>query len=80
MSRQYGSNVNASLIRELRMIAQNFFRHKEDMSFWGSRSSAPSAPAMKCARCLGTKKGNPQLRVNDAVTIFDGTALCEAHV
>lgn len=81
-------NVNASLIREVRMIAQQFFRSKENSTFWESyHGKAPAAAAqvqvqyspLKCARCVGNRLKNPK-DAKDAITIFEGTALCQDHV
>lgn len=77
------TQLNASLIREVRMIAQQFFRSRENTGFWngyhGKTSATPEAPALKCARCVGLKRRG-QTKVNDAITLFEGTALCEDHL
>lgn len=69
-------NVNASLIREIRMIAQQFFRHKDTEAFLGSRSQKPSIAVLKCAPCLRANRKKP----HDAITIDNGRAVCEEHM
>lgn len=76
MSYRKTPHMNASLIREVRMIAQQFFQTKRDENFWSSRSPQPkAAPALvlKCARC---PRGNRR----NAISLFEGTAVCEEHL
>lgn len=78
------NQLNASLIREVRMIAQQFFRSKENSTFWENyhgKKKTVVAPTMtwKCARCLAINRARPK-DVNDAVTFFEGTAVCEQHL
>lgn len=81
------NQLNASLIREVRMIAQQFFRSKENSTFWETyhgrtKAAAPTPPTLhlKCARCFGLRKSKPDLIPKDAVTMFEGTAVCEDHI
>lgn len=69
-------NVNASLIREVRMIAQQFFRSKDSQAFWGRHAPTPPPAAfrLKCSQCMETTS-EPQT----AVTVYNGNALCEKH-
>lgn len=67
-------NVNASLIREVRMIINQFFRHKESETFWGSRASKPQIAVLKCGVCMEFSN-----RPKDAITVYDGTAMCQPH-
>lgn len=64
-------NVNASLIREIRMIAQQLFRHK---NLSKSEKTAP-APVLRCGECMKVTS-----RLIPAVTIYNGTAVCLNHV
>lgn len=64
-------NVNASLIREVRMIAQQFFRHK---NFFEPRYQAPKIPALKCCFCRDVKK-KPQ----EATEVIQGYSVCPNH-
>lgn len=80
------NQLNASLIREVRMIAQQFFRSKENSTFWESyHGKAPAAKVqvqyspLKCARCVGNRLKDPK-DAKDAITIFEGTALCQDHI
>lgn len=67
--RYVGPNVNASLIREVRMVAQQFFGHRQKPLFETVQAT------LKCIFCL--KEGN--LRPKDAITIADGQAVCSGH-
>lgn len=71
--------VNASLIREFRMIAQQFFRSQETVSFWQSRRTQNAEPttALKCVTCL---RSNKQLKPRAAVAISDGQSVCMLHL
>lgn len=76
MSYRKAPHMNASLIREVRMIAQQFFQTKRDETFWGSRSPAPkAAPALKCVVCLRESSV-----ARNAVTICNGNAVCQQHL
>lgn len=59
--------VNASLIREARMIFQHFMQRSPG-------APRKSAPTQLCARCLGLGTDRP------AVTMCQGTAVCRNHV
>lgn len=75
-------NVNASLIREVRMIAQQFFRSKSDASFWNSYSKVNSPKekthiiSLTCAPCIRTGRGTPE----PAITVTKGEAVCHIHM
>lgn len=79
-SRRYGHNVNASLIRELRMIAQDFFytQRSNKNSIFNPKRQAASQPTatLKCSFCLNVRKNKPQ----DAVTVINGHAACDDHL
>lgn len=67
-------NVNASLIREVRMIVQQFFRHKESATFWESKPPRPQVAVLKCSFCVDIRK-----RPLDADTVINGYAVCPKH-
>lgn len=72
---------NASLLRELRMIAQVFTRSRENEAFWGrNKSTSPiiSAPRLWCVVCLRNPATN--LSPMPAVTISKGDAVCNQHL
>jgi len=60
--------INASLIREARMIFQHLMQRSP------GEPRARKAQKQLCARCLGLGVDRP------AVTMFEGTALCRNHV
>lgn len=81
------NQLNASLIREVRMIAQQFFRSKENNTFWETyhgrtKAAAPTPPTppLKCARCVAQGKSRTGFTPRDAITVFEGTAVCELHL
>lgn len=66
--------INASLIREARMIYQNLF---------GGRAPGPQAksatmhfPTLKCGFCIVVRKKRPE----DAITVVNGHACCHDHM
>ncbi len=69
-SRYGGHAVNASLIREMRMIAQQFFGGRREKPIFETVSSM-----LKCIFCL--KEGS--LHPRTAITIADGQAVCAKH-
>jgi len=60
--------VNASLIREARMIFQHLMQRSS------GEPRVKKTQKQLCARCLGMKRDTP------AVTMFEGTALCRSHI
>lgn len=81
MSRRVPPHINASLIREMRMIAQQLFGGRED-NYYAMRASEARAKAqaeaakaqavmLKCGKCMEITS-----KPNDAITIYKGTALC----
>lgn len=70
---------NASLLRELRMIAQVFTRSRENEAFWGRNKAEPKAPTQRlwCVVCLRNPGTN--LSPMPAVTISKGDAVCNQH-
>lgn len=72
---------NASLIREVRMIAQQFFQTKRDEAFWGSFKKPQSTPSTALLRCVFCIKENASTTVTrPAVTIYNGNATCVQHL
>lgn len=68
--------INASLMHEIRMIAQQFLRSKESMSFWESRKpKAKPAPTMQCLACLLHRD-----KVVPAVATHHGNSVCKDHL
>lgn len=67
--------VSASLIHEFRMIATQFFRSRENMNFWQTRTTPKAAPALRCVFCLSV---TPK-KAADAITIKNGQAICADH-
>ena len=63
--------VNASLIHELRMLAQHVFR-REPNSIFRSRETS----ALLCVGCIRMKKLIP----NKAVAIAGGNSVCREHI
>lgn len=84
MSRRYSNmpSVNASLLHELRMFLQQFTGGRVDnyyaMRAAEAQAKAQKAPALKCARCIEVTIDDS--RLNDAITIYDGSALCKKHL
>lgn len=83
MSRTYGPgrnipNVNASLIRELRMIVNQFFRTKENINFDNSfkRPEKTHVIALTCEPCLRSAATTPE----PAITVSKGFAVCHRHL
>lgn len=69
--------TNASLIREARMFAQNFFGARAAGNLYQSvREPQQKVPMLKCGRCMKLNEGGP---AKNAITIYEGTALCNAH-
>lgn len=76
-------NVNASLMHEIRMVAYELLRHRENLAFWqGKKKSRPAAAstAIKCHTCVRNSRVSSNLPLRDAVTYHNGTALCAHHV
>lgn len=65
-------NVNASLIREVRMIATRFFETRPSTP---RLRSVPTLPSLLCNLCLHELRNKPK----DAVTIVNGQAVCMEH-
>jgi hypothetical protein len=63
------SPVSASLIHEVRMVAQQFFTHRKAQNVFNG------TPPLACLTCLQTRK-----KGKDAVTIQDGNAVCADHI
>jgi hypothetical protein len=66
--------VSASLIHEVRMIAENFFRQKTMQSMYSGKKEKNSS--LSCAVCMLVRKG----KAKAAVTILEGTAVCADHL
>ncbi|MFL6416774.1 MAG: hypothetical protein ACJ74Y_14015 [Bryobacteraceae bacterium] len=66
--------VSASLIHEVRMIAENFFRQKTMQSMYSGKKEKNSS--LSCAVCLHVRKG----KAKAAITILDGYAVCADHL
>lgn len=78
MSRsRYGYNVNASLLREVRMIFQHFFSSRESQAFWNSRKPAApkSSPPLQCVGCIRERRSV----VKNAIAVSQGNSVCEEH-
>lgn len=71
MSYRTSYRPSASLIHEIRMIAQSFFRHRSDTSLFARPKSAP----LLCATCI-TLGYNEQ----PAVAVKNGTSVCRNHI
>jgi len=69
-------NVNASLIREVRMIAQQFFRSRDNVAFWESWSPKPRVAVLKCGFCIRNMDGKQR----DAVAVIEGYSVCTHHL
>lgn len=73
-----GSNINASLIHEARMILQHLFANKSMLEMVGKRSRREknlSPEGLLCVSCI--VRG---VVANKAVVLKNGTSLCEVHV
>lgn len=67
------SNVNASLIHELRMIIQTLAVSK---GFHGTMPRKSKSTALKCIVCLNR---NVVDEPKDAIAILDGKSVCGDH-
>lgn len=65
--------INASLIREARMIYQNVFGRAPGPQ---PKSAAMHFPTVKCGFCIIVRKKRPE----DALTIVNGHACCHDHM
>jgi len=63
--------ATASMLHELRMIAQSFFRHRTNASIFGQQ---PESSSLFCAPCY---KGGVKTK---AVAIDDGKSVCKNHL
>lgn len=63
-------NINASLLREARMIYQHLFRKSP-----GSIPFQQQESSLSCAFCIQVRRGKPE----KAITIMNGQAVCRAH-
>lgn len=70
-SRNY--RPSASLIHEIRMIAQSFFAQRTTASIFGSRKSE-SSPLL-CVDCVRARAIRPQ----KAMVIDNGKSVCQSH-
>lgn len=67
MSRGRVPNVNASLIREARMLYQQFFAGRPNLTL--RTPATPKAPVLKCGfRCS-----------QDALYVINGWSVCRLH-
>lgn len=66
--------INASLIREARMIYQHLFGRPPGQS--KAQSASMHFPALKCGFCIVVRKKRPE----DALTIVNGQAVCHDHM
>lgn len=63
--------INASLIREARMIYQNIFGRGP-----AGNVRSESMPTLKCAFCIVIRKRKPE----NAITTVNGQAVCHDHM
>lgn len=81
--RRHPIYTNASLLRELRLISQQFFQSRRDQAFW-SNNPGPKARETQtqkriwCAVCL--RNPSTKLSPNLAITISRGDAVCDSHL
>jgi hypothetical protein len=73
MSRTRVPNVNASLLREIRMAYQLVFGKQELKQ---SASARSESPMLKCCFCLNVRKNEP----SPAITVLNGQAVCHDHM
>jgi hypothetical protein len=73
--RGYSYQPSASLIHEIRMIAQSFFRHRTETSMFGQRPAEESS-VLLCVSCVRNDAARPR----KAVVIDNGSSLCKAHL
>lgn len=68
-------NVNASLIHEIRMVAQEFFHSREGRRVMRPKyAEVVNNQPLECSFCLAIRKN-----ANKANTIIDGYAVCFEH-
>lgn len=87
MTRKPDPRLNASLIREGRMIFQQlqqvFGNHQprttsfNDVLIEEAKAKAAQAPTLKCAVCLAAGTAE---KANQAITIANGDAVCQQHL
>lgn len=65
--------INASLIREARMIYQNIFGRAPGPR---GQSAAMHTSTLKCSFCINVRKKRP----DDAITVINGQAACHDHM
>lgn len=63
---------NASLLHELRMIAQSFFQHRN--SVFREKPQKQAAPTLLCADCYRLGLTIP------AISVYGGNAVCRSHM
>lgn len=66
--------INASLIREARMIYQNIFGRAPAGP--KAKSASLHFPTLKCGFCITVRKRKPE----DAITVVNGQACCHDHM
>lgn len=69
-------NINASLLRELRIIAQSLFVTRTLNNSRERRMPSLKSTTFKCVPCM---RDNPRT-VKDAVVIEDGYSVCPEHI
>jgi hypothetical protein len=62
-------NVNASLLHEFRMIAEQILQFRP-------KAKSHHSSGLKCAFCITIRKDKP----NDALTVINGQSVCHDHM
>lgn len=71
--------INASLIREARMIFKTFMAHRTTDRFNSAnygKQSTPQVISLTCSFCLKSEKRVPE----PAITVTNGNAVCHLHM
>lgn len=68
--------INASLMRELRMVFKTFMAHRTTDRYNANAYSKPQVISLTCALCLKSEKKMPE----PAITVMNGNAVCHLHM